>query len=112
MHGRVLVNPRDLKGLEIMMRSEQETTITYAADDEQVKAFTCLPRDLRKFQRDKRWMQVGGGIYKDGTEWGEFTCPSEGFNPARAAKSSRPMTEEQRAASAARLAAMCEAVAS
>ncbi|MEL4357067.1 MULTISPECIES: hypothetical protein [unclassified Luteococcus] len=94
------------------MRSEQETTITYAADDELVKAFTCLPRDLRKFKRDKRWAQIAGGTYKDGTEWGEFTCPSDGFNPVRAAKSSRPMTDEQRAASAARLAAAREAVAS
>lgn len=95
-----------------MMRSEQETTITYAADDELVKAFTCLPRDLRKFQRDKRWTQVAGGTYKDGTEWGEFSCPSEGFNPARAAKSSRSMTDEQRAAAAARLHAAREAVTS
>lgn len=85
--------------------AERETVVTSTDDDDTIRIWTCQPRFLSHLRRDGRFTEVGSGFYGT-TGWGEFTIAADHWNPVTGARK-RPMqlTDEQRAARAARLAA-------
>lgn len=79
---------------------EQETTITFGRNEPVARIYTSDFRHLRKLRDDDRATEVRGG-----EDWAEFTVPMEQVNPLKFFKAARkPMTDEQRAAAAERLA--------
>ncbi len=88
-----------------MIAEERETTIAYSDADDVVRVFTCLKRDLTAIKKNKAFKQVDGGVYRDGTEWGSFHLPMDKFGSVSSiVKRTRTMTDEQRVATAERLA--------
>ena len=78
---------------------EQETTITAGRAEDVVFVYTNVPKHLRRLRLDKRATEIMGG-----EEWGRFRIPSDQFDALRGFKrQTKPMTEEQRTAAAARL---------
>lgn len=78
---------------------EQETTVTQARNDETL-IYTSNPVHLRALRKDERATETAGG-----DDWGQFTIPAGAFNPLKGFKrAKRILTDEQRAASALRLA--------
>lgn len=80
---------------------EQETTVTAGVTDEVVYVYTTVAKHLRRLRSDKRATETAGG-----EDWGKFTIPSDQFDPLRGFKrQGKPMSEAQRLAAGARLAA-------
>jgi hypothetical protein len=89
-------------------RSEQETTVTAGRDESHVYVWTNNPVHLRRLRKDSRATETAGD-----TGSGHFTIPSESFDPLKGfRRTRRPMTDDERAAASARLAAARQAVAS
>ncbi len=85
--------------------AERETTITTSDADGSVRIWTAQRRHIGRLRRHPKFTEVATGTH-DGSEWAEFTIPAADWNPASGAKRERaPMSEEQRAQAAARLAA-------
>lgn len=80
-------------------RDEQETTVTHLRSEDIVRIYTSNPVDARRLRKDKRITQVSG----DET-WGEFTAPITAFHPLKGIRrQTKPLSEEQRKARAARM---------
>ena len=79
-------------------------SLTQDADDV-VRIWTAQRRYLGRLRRHPSYTEVKSGTH-GGTEWAEFTIPASEWNPATGAKRKVTMTDEQRAASAARLRAV------
>ena len=88
--------------------AERETTVTITDADDTVRIWTAQRRYLGRLRRHPSYTEVRSGFH-GGSEWAEFTIPASDWNPATGAKRKVTMTDEQRAANAARLAAMREA---
>lgn len=85
-----------------MTKDELETTITYTTASENVTVWTCRAPDYRRLSKDSRFCCTATGKYEDGTVWGEFTIPASQWNPVSGAKRKSNLTDEQKAAIAAR----------
>ena len=85
--------------------AERETTVTITDADDVVRIWTAQRRYLGRLRRHPSYTEVKSGTH-GGTEWAEFTIPASEWNPATGAKRKVTMTDEQRAASAARLRAV------
>ena len=85
--------------------AERETTVTITDADDTVRIWTAQRRYLGRLRRHPSFTEVKSGTH-GGTEWAEFTIPASEWNPATGAKRKVTMTDEQRAASAARLRAV------
>lgn len=83
---------------------EQETSITYSAADEHVHIWTCIAADVRTLRKDERFTEVTSGTYNDGVQWAEFTIPRKRWSTPRGARTTRVLSDEQKVASAERLA--------
>lgn len=82
-------------------RAEQETVIIRGAEDREWEAYTCLPSDARKFQK-QGWERVEEHFYEDGSFcWGKYRARLAALRIGRAEK--REMTPEERARLAALL---------
>lgn len=83
-----------------MTKDEWETTVTYSHTDDVVRIYTANPKHLNRLRKDKR-----ATLVKDYGESADFTVPAKQFDPLTGFKrQGKPMTPEQKAASAARLA--------
>ena len=86
-------------------RDEQETTITFMRDDEQVSVYTSnVPhlRRLRNLASDRDYVtEIRGG-----DDWGEFMVDAANFKLFSAIRNKRTMTDEQREAAAERMRAL------
>ena len=81
-------------------REEQETTVTVGRDDSIVRIWSNHLPHVRKLRKDKRVVQKSG----DDTE-GHFEVAATDYDPLIGfRRKSKPLTEEQRTAAAARLA--------
>ena len=88
-----------------MIASERETVITYSDEDNVVEIFTCIRKDITAMSKKDQFEKVASGSYADGTLWARFRIDRSRFDIARSAKGQRKnQTEEQRQASAERLA--------
>ena len=85
--------------------AERETTVTITDADDTVRIWTAQRRYLGRLRRHPSYTEVASGFH-GGSEWAEFTIPASEWNPATGAKRKVTMTDEQRAASAARLRAV------
>jgi len=84
--------------------TERETTVTITDADDTVRIWTAQRRYIGRLRRHPAYAEIATGFH-DGSEWAEFTIPADRWNPATGAKRERaPMTDEQRAEAAARLA--------
>lgn len=105
----VLPRPRNnrstlaIEGKPAMQFSEQETAIAYSAADDTVQIWTCIPADVRALRKDDRFTETKSGTYNDGTDWAQFEIPRKRWSTPRGARTTRAMTDEQRAAAADRL---------
>lgn len=85
--------------------AERETTITTSDFDSTVRIWTAQRRYIGRLRRSSKFTEIRSGAH-DGTEWAEFEIDASQWNPVSGAKRDRaPMTDEQRAEAAARLAA-------
>lgn len=87
-----------------MKRSEQETTVAYAAADDVVQIFSCIPADIRALKKRKNITVVEEGTYDDGSPHATFQIPKDKFNIGMAVRSGREMSDEQKQAASDRLA--------
>lgn len=87
-----------------MKRSEQETNVTYTAEDKVVRVFSCIPADIRHLKKRKEAVLVEEGEYTDGSPYATFEVPRDKFNISMAVRTTREMTPEQKQAAADRLA--------
>jgi hypothetical protein len=83
--------------------SERETTVTTTDDDDTVRIWTAQRRHIGRMRRHAAFTEVGTGL-TEGSEWAEFTIPADQWNPATGAKRKSSLTDEQKLASAERLA--------
>jgi hypothetical protein len=82
-------------------RAEQETTVTAGRDDDTVQVWTNNTVHLRRLRKDPRATEHKG----DETS-GHFTIPADMFDPLKGfRRARRQMTDDERAAASARLAA-------
>lgn len=88
--------------------AERETTVTTTDADDTVRIWTAQRRHIGRMRRHDAFTEVKTGTI-GGSEWAEFTIPADQWNPASGAKRKSNLTDEQRQASAARLAAAREA---
>lgn len=89
-------------------RDEQETTVTAGRDENVVRIWSNHLPHVRKLRKNSRVVQVSG----DDTE-GFFEVASSDYDPLIGfRRKGKPMTDEQRAAAGARLAAAREGKAS
>ena len=81
-------------------RNEQETTVTAGRDDEWVHIWTNNPVHARRLDNDPR-----AELTIPGDEFGgQYRIRATDFDPLKGfRRKSKPMTEDQRAAAAARL---------
>ena len=86
-----------------MNRNEQETNVTYSAADSIIRVWTCIPKDIRAFEK-RGAPKVESGVYNDGSPWAIFEFPADRLNIAMAYKPERNLSDEQRAAAAERMA--------
>jgi hypothetical protein len=84
--------------------SERETTVTTTDADDTVRIWTAQRRHIGRMRRHPAFTEVGTGFY-DGSEWAEFAIPADQWPPASGAKRKSNLTDEQKQAAAARLAA-------
>ena len=83
-------------------RSEQETTVTVGRDDEWVQIWTNNPVHARKLDQDPRATKTASNDEDFG---GHYRVKASDFDPLKGfRRKGRELTEEQRAAAAARLA--------
>ena len=81
-------------------RDEQETTVTAGRDETVVRIWSNHLPHVRKLRKDKRVTQISG----DDTG-GHFEVPTTDYDPLIGfRRKGRKLTDEQRAAAAARLA--------
>jgi hypothetical protein len=79
---------------------EQETSIIAGRSDDHVEIYTTNSVHLKRLRADDRVAEVKGG-----EDWGQFRVPAVMYDPLTGFKRQRkPLTEEQKAASAANLA--------
>lgn len=84
-----------------MQKDEWETTITYDQMDQVVSIYSTVPKHIRKLRSDERFR-----VWRDGGDWIHGSINAADFNVLGGFKrKSKPMSEEQRAAAVARLAA-------
>ena len=89
-----------------MKLEEQETTININAAEDVVHVWTNIPRDLRTLRSCRDFTERRAGRYKDGTEWGEYILPADKLASLRSlVRRTHQMSDEQKAANTARLAA-------
>lgn len=86
-----------------MNAAERETVVNATDDDEVVRIWTAQRRFITKLRRHPRITELRTG-FVDGTEWAEFTVPSDQWNPVSGVKRVSTLTDEQKQASAERLA--------
>lgn len=79
---------------------ERETIINASDGDQTVKIWTAQRRYITRLRRNPTFTEIATGFHGN-TEWAEFTIPADKWNPASGAK--RTLTDEQRAALAARM---------
>lgn len=83
---------------------ERETTVTSTDADPLVRIWSNQRRHISRLRNHESYTEVRSG-YDGTTEWAEFTIHTTLWNPATGAKRKRkPLTEEQRAVVADRLA--------
>lgn len=87
-------------------REEQETTVTVGRADSVVRIWSNHLPHVRKLRKNPRVTQISG----DDTE-GSFEIASKDYDPLVGFRRKSNLTDEQRAASAARLAAARKATA-
>lgn len=87
-------------------REEQETTVTVGRDDSVVRIWSNHLPHVRKLRKNPRVTQVSG----DDTE-GFFEIAATDYDPLVGFRRKSTLTDEQRAAAAARLAAARKATA-
>lgn len=83
---------------------ERETVVNASDGDEVVRIWTAQRRFITRLRKHPRVSQIRTGFVGE-TEWAEFTVPSDQWNPVSGVKRTSAMTEEQKSAGAARLAA-------
>ena len=81
---------------------ERETVINISDGDDVVRIWSAQRAAIGKMRRNPLFTEVKSGEH-DGSIWAEFTIPANKFSFG--AKRQVVMTEEQKAAAAARLAA-------
>lgn len=82
-------------------RADQETTVTAGRDDEWVYVWTNNPVHARRLEKDDRAELITAAD----DFGGQYRIASADFDPLKGfRRKSKPMTEDQRAAAAARLA--------
>lgn len=86
-----------------MNASERETTITYADGDEVVQIYTCIRRDITAMSKKEQFVEIERGFYPGKVLWAKFEILREDFDVARAAKTKRNLSDEQRQALSDRL---------
>ena len=91
-----------------MNADERETTVTASDGDETVRIWTAQRRYITKLRRHPKVTEVRTG-FVDSSEWAEFTVPADQWNPASGVKRASSLTDEQKRASAERLARAREA---
>ena len=84
---------------------ERETIVNTSDGDDLVRIWTAQRRYMGRLRRNKSFTQVATG-YIGGTEWAEFTIASREWFPDSGAKRRSNLTDEQKRASAERLAAI------
>lgn len=89
-----------------MLNSERETSIAYTDADEYVRIYSCIRKDITAMKKKEQFKLHQEGVYEDGTPWATFHVPRDKFDVARAAKTTRSMTEDQRKAASDRMAAI------
>ena len=94
-----------LRGLSM---DEQETTVTRTRTGEWTIVETTIPTDISALRNRAREYEEGSGYFGT-TAWARFRIPSAQWNPARGIKRTVNLSNEQRAAAAARLRAGREA---
>jgi hypothetical protein len=78
---------------------EQETIVTAGRTEAVVYIWTSNPVHLRRLRKDPRATETAGGI-----DYGQFTIPSDGFDPLKGFKrKGRVMSDEEKAAAGERL---------
>lgn len=87
-----------------MKRSEQETTVAYAAADDVVRIYSCIPADIRALKKRNNITVLDEGEYEDGNPYAHFEIPKAKFNISMAVRSGREMSDEQKQAASDRLA--------
>lgn len=87
-----------------MRATERETTVSYSDDGRDVQIYTCIRRDITAMRKKEQFTLTEEGTHVDGTPYAYFTIPREKFDIARAAKSTRTMTDEAKQKLAERLA--------
>jgi hypothetical protein len=83
--------------------AERETTVNATDDDSLVRIWTAQRRHIGRLRRHPAFTEVASGL-TEGSEWASFTIPADQWNPATGAKRKSNLTDEQRQASAERLA--------
>lgn len=83
---------------------ERETVVNASDGDDHVTIWTAQRRALTRLRKNAKAVEVRTG-YHGTTEWAEFKIAADQWNPVSGIKSNRTMTDEQKAAGAARLAA-------
>lgn len=77
---------------------EQETSVTFARNDDVVYIWTSNTVHLRKLRKDARVTETSGN-----EDFGQFTVPVENYDVLKGLKTKRSFTPEQRAAAGERL---------
>lgn len=83
--------------------SERETAANYTDGDEVVRIFTCIRRDITAMRKKEQFVEIKTGFYPGKVMWSEFEILREDFDIARAAKTKRNLSDEQRQALSDRL---------
>ena len=78
---------------------EQETVIRFSPGEDEVHIWTNYPAHVRHFSKDERYT-----LSKVDQDGAHFTIPRTEYNPVKAAKNRRNLTDEQKQALADRLA--------
>ena len=86
-----------------MVSEERETTIAYTDAYDTINIYTCIRKDITAMKKKEQFVLIDEGAYPDGTIWAKFEISRDKFDIARAAKGSRNLSEEQRAALSARM---------
>lgn len=82
---------------------ERETTVNASDGDNFVRIWTAQRKFITKLRKHPKATEVDTG-FVDGSEWASFTIPADQWNPVSGIKRTVNMSEEAKAAAAARLA--------
>ena len=79
-----------------MSREEQETVLAYTAADDTIFIYSSIQRDITAMKKKDQFTLLKEGKHTDGTTFAEFSIARDRFDVARAAKTTRKLSPEQR----------------